>query len=171
LPQKKESAKPPNGAVTQFPPKRLNSVIVDVNANSTYGSYAMTLDAAERLTQETDPFGLTVTYTNDPNGNVTQESDSAGGTVTSVYDSANRLTSRSFSETGAALRIELTYNAQNEVTTEKRYNAATGGALVGQTTQGYCLPRLDRPFRSRWPGTFFRFVVNHLSQGVPNEDE
>ena len=56
--------------------------------------YGFTYDAAERLTQQTGLFGMTLNYTNDANGNVVQVTDSAGGTVTSVYDANNRLGDR-----------------------------------------------------------------------------
>jgi len=108
-----------------------------LTATNAYGTYSFTRDADGRVTGQTDPNGLTLTDTLDNNSNITSQTDSAGGTVTSAYDTDNRLTSRSFSETGAALRIELSYNAQSEITDEKRYNAASGGALVGETVQSF----------------------------------
>jgi YD repeat-containing protein len=126
-----------NGAQTDAESYTYNQDGMQTAASNSYGGYNFTYDNAERLTQQSGLFGLTLNYTNDPNGNVTQVADSAGGTLTSVYDANNRLQSRSFSESGAALRIELTYNAQSEITDEKRYNAATGGTLVGETTQSF----------------------------------
>jgi RHS repeat-associated protein len=126
-----------NGAQIDAESYTYNQDNMETAASNGVGSYGFTYDPAERITQETGLFGLTLNYTNDANGNVTQVTDSAGGTVTSAYDANNRLQSRSFSETGAALRIELTYNAQSEITDEKRYNAATGGTLVGETTQSF----------------------------------
>jgi YD repeat-containing protein len=105
--------------------------------SNNYGSYTWQYDSANRVSQQTDPFSMTLTPTYDAAGNVTQLSDNAGGTLTSVYNNDNLLTSRRFSETGAQARIDLTYTPDNQINTESRYSDTAGNNLVGTTQYSY----------------------------------
>jgi RHS repeat-associated protein len=104
-------------------------------ASNNYGSYTFTLDAANRTTQQVDPFNLTLNFTEDPNGNVTQITDSTGGTETSVYNGDNLLTSRRLSggPNNAQLRIDLSYTPDNQLSLLSRYSDTAGNTLVGKT--------------------------------------
>jgi RHS repeat-associated protein len=108
-------------------------------ASNSYGSYAYTLDPANRLTQQTDPFNLTLTITQDPNGNVTQVNDSAGGNLHSVYNGDNQLTSRQFSggPNNAQLREDITYTPAGQVSLLTRYADTNGTQQLGQTQKSY----------------------------------
>src|SRR5262249_20093721 len=109
-----------------------------LTAGNNYGTYTFTYDdAGKRLTQ-TDPFNLTLTYTNDNVGNVTGVQDSLGGQLTSVYDGDSRVTSRRFGGTGQTpLRIDVSYNGLGQITGETRYRDLAGTQTVGTSTYGY----------------------------------
>ena len=67
---------------------------------------------------------LTATY--DAVDNRTKLQDSLNGVTTFVYDALNRLTSEQFGGSGqTALRMDLTYTAQDEIATQTRYKAGT----------------------------------------------
>jgi RHS repeat-associated protein len=108
-------------------------------AANSYGSYTFTLDAANRPTQQVDPFNLTLNFTEDANGNVTQITDSTGGTETSIYNGDNELTSRRLSggPNSAQLRMDLTYTADGQVSLLSRYADTAGNTLLGKTQNSY----------------------------------
>jgi hypothetical protein len=64
-------------------------------------------------------FGVTLTMLYDAVGNRTEVRDSFGGIVTSTYDAANNLQTRKLGGTNP-LRIDLTYNANNQLETARR---------------------------------------------------
>jgi RHS repeat-associated protein len=109
------------------------------SASNSYGSYTYTLDAANRLTQQTDPFNFTLTVTQDPNGNVTQLNDSAGGHLHSVYNGDNELTSRQFSggPNNAQLRLDVSYTPLGQVSQLTRYADTAGQQQLGSTQNSY----------------------------------
>jgi RHS repeat-associated protein len=109
------------------------------SASNTYGSYTYTLDAANRLTQRTDPFNFTLTVTQDANGNVTQLNDSAGGHLHSVYNGDNELTSRRFSggPNNAQLRLDVSYTPAGQVSQLTRYADTAGQQQLGTTQDSY----------------------------------
>jgi YD repeat-containing protein len=64
------------------------------------------------MISQTDPFGLTLAYGYDGNGNVISVADSLGALTTSLYDADKRLTMREFQGRGhARLRIDFTYRS------------------------------------------------------------
>src|SRR5207245_101157 len=66
----------------------------------------------------------------------TLRQDSQGGTVTYVYDALNRLTSEQ-SSGQTALRLDLTYTAQDEIATQSRYKDLAGTQSVGTSSFTY----------------------------------
>ena len=102
------------------------------------GTYTNGYDAQDRLTSQTDPLGLTLTYQYDAAGRVTQCADSLGGVLTYVYDTANRLTSEQFGGTGQTpLRVDLGYDNGDRLTSLTRYSDLAGGTVVATTAYGY----------------------------------
>lgn len=82
----------------------------------------MTYDADNRLKTQTDPFGLTLTYGYDGNGNTISVSDSRGGVTTSTYDGDNRLISRDFRQGWTDVAIRFTYDGNGNLLSENRYD-------------------------------------------------
>src|SRR5262249_29871728 len=71
------------------------------NAGDTVsGGYVRGFDALGRLTQQVDPWGITLTYGYDAADRMTSASDSNGGVMTYTRDDDNRLTSREFALSG-----------------------------------------------------------------------
>ena len=102
------------------------------------GTYTNGYDAQDRLTSQTDPLGLTLTYQYDTGGRVTQRADSLGGVLTYVYDTANRLTSEQFGGAGQTqARVDLGYDNRDELTSLTRYTDVAGSNLVGTTVYAY----------------------------------
>jgi RHS repeat-associated protein len=100
-----------------------SNLLTAVNAN---GAYTMSYDTLDRRTVNQEPFGLTLTATYDAVDNRTKLQDSLNGVTTFVYDALNRLTSEQFGGSGqTALRMDLTYTAQDEIATQTRYKAGT----------------------------------------------
>ncbi len=94
-------------------------------------------DDDDRLTQVTEPFGVTLNFAYDADGNQTQVIDSFGGTQTSYYDSDNYLTETTYSGQSLAARIDFTNNKDGEPTTIARYSDLAGTTLVATTDEGY----------------------------------
>jgi RHS repeat-associated protein len=102
------------------------------------GTYTSSYDAQNRLTEQTDPFGVALTYAYDAAGRQTTVQDSLGGTTTSVYDAANRLTTREFGGSSQTpLRIDLSYDNANRLTGLTRYSNLSGSSLVATTSYTY----------------------------------
>ncbi len=102
------------------------------------GTYTNAYDALGRLTSQTDPLGLSLTYAYDAASDVTQRADSLGGVLTYVYDGAGRLTSEQLGGTGVTqARVDLAYDANDQVTTLTRYTDTAGTTLAGTTTYTY----------------------------------
>jgi RHS repeat-associated protein len=107
-----------------------------LSAADNIGTYTLGYDALNRLTAQTDVFGLTLTFSYDSADRRTLVQDSLGGVLTSVYDSANRLTSRQLSGNSMQLRIDPGYNARNDLTSLTRYGTTGTTMVVGTTTYG-----------------------------------
>ncbi len=102
------------------------------------GTYTNSYDALNRLTAQTDPFGVALTYAYDAADRQTTVQDSLGGTTTSVYDSAGRLMTREFGgPSQTPLRIDPSYDAANRLTGLTRYSNLAGTALVATTSYSY----------------------------------
>jgi RHS repeat-associated protein len=104
-------------------------------ASDNYGSYTFTLDAANFVTRQVDPFNITLNFSEDHNGNVTQVTDSTGGTENSFFNGDNLLTSRRFSggPSNSQLRIDVTYTPDLQVSQLSRYSDTAGNNLLGKT--------------------------------------
>ena len=106
------------------------------NGTTTY-TYTMTYDDAGRVVTAVDPFGLTLTFGYDADGNQTSVTDWLGGVVTSTYD-GDRLVERTFSGTGVTpLRIDLSYNSAGLLASLTRFSNLTGTTQIGSTTYSY----------------------------------
>jgi RHS repeat-associated protein len=126
------------GAVTNRQTFTYDSTGNELTAADNAGTYTLGYDALNRLTAQTDVWGLTLTYSYDSADRRTQVQDSLGGTVTSVYDNANRLTSRSLNGgTGMQARADLGYDNRDEPTNLTRYSDLGGTTVVGTTVYGY----------------------------------
>ena len=102
------------------------------------GTYTNGYDAQNRLTSQTDPLGLTLTYAYDAASRLTQRADSLGGVLTYVYDNADRLTSEQFGGAGQTqARVDLGYDNRDELTGLTRYTDVAGSNLVGTTVYAY----------------------------------
>ncbi|HMP16652.1 MAG TPA: RHS repeat-associated core domain-containing protein, partial [Gemmatales bacterium] len=109
-----------------------------LTARDTNGAYTFTYDVAGQVLTQKDMWSTTLTFTYDNVGNRTKVQDSFSGVETSTYDSANRLTSRKFGGVGGTShRLEFTYTNADQLENIKRYNAATSGTMIGQTTFTY----------------------------------
>jgi RHS repeat-associated protein len=101
------------------------------------GTITTSYDALERLTAQTDVFGLTLTYSYDAVDRTTLVQDSKGGLTTSVFDNANRLTSRQLSVAAGTVRIDASYSNRNELTSLTRFSDVSGSTVVGTTVYAY----------------------------------
>jgi RHS repeat-associated protein len=109
-----------------------------LTAANSQGTYTYTYDAAGRVTTVAEPFSVALTFSYDNNGNRTLVQDSLGGVTTSVYDGDNNLTSRRLGGTGVtAQRIDQTYNADNQLSTQTRYSDLAGTTVVATTSFTY----------------------------------
>jgi RHS repeat-associated protein len=102
------------------------------------GTYTNSYDVLNRLTAQTDPFSVALTFAYDAANRLTTLQDSLSGTTTSVYDNANRLTTREFGGPGQTpLRMDPAYDNANRLTGLTRYSNLAGNALVGTTSYSY----------------------------------
>jgi RHS repeat-associated protein len=101
------------------------------------GEIDWTYDEVGRLATQKDVYGLILTYSWDTADRMTGVSDSLGGTETNVFDDAGRVSSIQFTSGTTQLREDWQYNADSEVTLEKRFSDTAGTNLIGQTSMGY----------------------------------
>jgi RHS repeat-associated protein len=101
------------------------------------GEIDWTYDEVGRLATQKDVYGLILTYSWDTADRMTGVSDSLGGTETNVFDDASRVTSRQFTNGTTQVRLDYQYNADSQVTLEKRFSDTAGTNLIGQTSLGY----------------------------------
>jgi YD repeat-containing protein len=90
----------------------------------------MGYDALNRVTSESEPYGVSLTFGYDSADRMTLVQDSLGGTQTSVYDANGNLTSRQLSGNSMQARIDATYNADGSLTGLTRYSDVGGTALI-----------------------------------------
>jgi len=127
-----------SGTVTNVQTFTYDAVGNQLTAADDNGTYTNSYDAQDRLTAQTDPFGVTLTYMYDANSNQTTVQDSLGGVTTSVYDAAGRLTTREFGGASQTpLRIDLNYDNANRLTGLIRNSNLAGTSLVGTTSYSY----------------------------------
>jgi RHS repeat-associated protein len=123
----------------------VNTITYTYNANGQIltaadnsGTYTLTYDALDRLSTQTDIWGLTLTFAYDGANNVTGVTDSLGGTVTNSYNAANYLTETQFTDSSShALSIGYSYDNAGQLTTLSRYSDATETTLIGTSTYTY----------------------------------
>jgi RHS repeat-associated protein len=108
-----------------------------LTAADTVGTLTLGYDALNRLTSQTDVFGLTLTFAYDSANRRTSVQDSLVGTLTSVYDNGNRLTSRQLSGNSMQLRLDAAYDVRNELTTLTHYGTTGTTMVVGTSSQLY----------------------------------
>src|SRR5262249_35191049 len=126
------------GTVTNLQTFTYDAAGSQLTAADYSGTYTSAYDALNRMTSQTDPFGVALTYMYDANSNQTTVQDSLGGTTTSVYDVANRLTTREFGgPSQTPLLIDLGYDAASRLTGLTRYADLGRSTLVGTTSYSY----------------------------------
>jgi RHS repeat-associated protein len=106
-----------------------------LTATNSAGTYTMTYDG-NRLTSETTPSGLTLSYTYDLDGNVTSIQDSQGGLTTLVYD-GNEIVSKTYQDANTQLRVDFTYDLAGNLLTETHYSDLAGTQFQGTTQYAY----------------------------------
>src|SRR5207249_4245669 len=109
-----------------------------LTATDQNGSYTMTYDQLNRTMHVQEPFGVSLTYAYDASSNRTGIQDSFGGLVTSTYDAADRLTNRELANSGqASIRIDLTYDARNDLTGLARNQGPAPIQQIGTSSLSY----------------------------------
>jgi YD repeat-containing protein len=106
-----------------------------LTAQNGQGTYTLAYDADNRVTGVQGLFGVRLTFSYDGVGNRTLVQDNFGGLTTSTYDAANHLVTMQFSGTGqAALRIDQSYTAANQLSGQTRYSDLGGTNTVSTTS-------------------------------------
>jgi RHS repeat-associated protein len=106
-------------------------------AADTSGAYTLSYDALNRVTAAQDMWGVTATMGYDGVGNRTKFQDKFG-TETSTFDGDNRLQTREFAGISTTkVRIDLAYQDNGLLSTEKRYSDLTATTQVGASTYLY----------------------------------
>src|SRR5207249_3608469 len=110
----------------------------ELTAADQNGTYTLSYDVLNRVATEQEPFGLSLTFSYDASSNRTGVQDSFGGVVTSTYDAANRLTNRELANSGqASIRIDLTYDARNDLTGLARNQGPAPIQQIGTSSLSY----------------------------------
>ncbi len=107
-----------------------------LSASDSSGTYTWTY-ANDRVLTQTDPNGITLTYTYDGDGNVTSINDSQGGVTMMAYNTDGEVTSKTYQDSATQLRIDFGYDDAGNLTSETRYNDVAGTELAGTTVYGY----------------------------------
>jgi len=114
-----------------------------IAASDAFSSYTMTYDALGDLaTIDNDGTPgvphVVLTYERNAFGDVTSVKDNLGLTVSNTYDDIGQLTSTQWQGGGvASARADLTYDANGQMTSIKRFSDLAGTNLVGSTTSTY----------------------------------
>ena len=146
------SWKAAGGAVVNVQTFTYDAVSNNLTAADYFGAYTNSYDAQNRLTAQTDPFGVTLTYSYDAGNRQTTVQDSLNGVTTSVYDAAGRLTTREFGGSGQTpLRMDLSYDNANDMTGLTRYSDLNGTNLVGTTSYSYDAAGRSTALSARMP--------------------
>jgi YD repeat-containing protein len=91
-----------------------------LTAGDNAGTYTRSYDTLNRLTAQTDVFGLGLTFSYDAADRRTLVQDSKGGLLTSAYDAASRLTTRELGGSVATpARVDLAYTARDQLMLEE----------------------------------------------------
>ena len=77
-----------------------------------------------------EPYGVSLSYSYDGDGNQTQVGGFVWWYANSVYDVQDRLVTREYTGESQELREDFTYNAQGLIHTETRYNNLAGPAYM-----------------------------------------
>lgn len=109
-----------------------------VSASNNEGTYTFSYNAQGQVSGVTEPFGVSLTFTYDSNGNRVEVQDSLGGTTQSSYNAANQLVSELFTETDQpTLLIGQSYNANGTAASQTYYSNAAGTDVVATTAYAY----------------------------------
>src|SRR5205807_2480405 len=104
------------------------------SATDRSGTVDFGYDALDRVTAQTDVWGLTLALGYDAADRRTLVTDGKSGVTSYGYDDADRLTLVQFGGAGQTpLRADLGYNDRNELTTLTRYSNLLGTTLVAET--------------------------------------
>ncbi len=109
-----------------------------LTAANSVGTYTMTYDATGETSTVQGPWGVALTFTYDSAGNRTKIQDSFGGVTTNTYDANGNLTQQLFGGTGLTpMRINQSYDADNELTGTTRYSDLAGTTIVATSSYVY----------------------------------
>ena len=108
-----------------------------LTAQAPAGSYTLSYNAANEVTQVQEPFGLTLTFGYDPAGNRTKVQDSTGGLTTVAYDADNRMSAVQYSEGSTSLAYDYAYDTRGDLASISRFKNSAGTSLVGTTAYSY----------------------------------
>jgi RHS repeat-associated protein len=109
-----------------------------LTASNSAGTYIYHYNGQSQLVGVDEPFGLSLAFAYDTNGNRILVQDSLGGTVQSTYDWANRLVSTLYAQTGKpTMRVDQAYDWDNRVEEQTRYSDAAGTHVVDVTAWSY----------------------------------
>jgi RHS repeat-associated protein len=101
------------------------------NRNATY---SVMYDCENPATSVSGLFRRTLNLKYDANRNLSGLQDSLGGTMTVAYNADNMWTTKEWAGGGmSAMRIDRTYDANNQKATDKRYSDLTATTKVGET--------------------------------------
>ena len=108
-------------------------------ASNDAGTYTYAYDDQGRVSQVEEPFGVTLNFGYDANGNRNLVKDSLGGEEDSLYNANDQLLTRWLAEGSTVLRLDFTYTAAGQIATIKRYSDQAGTDLVATTVYTYDL--------------------------------
>ncbi len=110
----------------------------ELTAGNSVGTYTMAYDALNQVTGVQELWSQTLSFTYDAVGNRTKVQDGQGGVSTSVYDAANNLVTQLFGGSGQTpMRVDLTYNPDNQIATETDYSNLSGTTTVAYAAYSY----------------------------------
>jgi len=109
-----------------------------LTATNSAGTYTYHYNGLGQLVGVDEPFGLSLTFAYDANGNRELVQDSFGGTTQSTYDWANRLVSEVYAQSGQpTMRIDQAYDWDGRIEEQTRYSDAAGTDVVAVTQWSY----------------------------------
>ncbi len=109
-----------------------------LTAANNVGTYTMAYDAVGKVSTVQGLWGTLLTFTYDANGNRTVVQDNFGGVTTNVYDADGNLTQQLFGGTGQTpMRVDQSYNADDELSATTRYSDLSGSTTVAASTYVY----------------------------------
>ncbi len=108
--------------------------VTDASGATTTTTYTST----NQVATQTDPSGVTQTYSYDTAGNPTVVQDTLGGAVDTTYNSQEQATEQDFTSSASApLRVDATYTSTGQVATLTYYADLAGTTVLGSVQYSY----------------------------------